>query len=315
MIGGLLFSYNASPHFDAYVLEFRLFADLINDVGLTLDMMAPLVPPSWLLMLMSASTLSKTMCGMSAGATKSSITCHLALEGNMADLNAKEGTQETLVSLLGMILGIQLAKFLERLQRAYSETPLTHYYDQPVPVEVAVSWSIFMFLTWLHMWANYRGVKLLKLKSLNRERARAALETTVAAMAEDYWANPEDPSNQMNWEKIDIPSPDHIEESMIRATATLLFPRLQSIALGMPLLEILQSNHHPSQLVQQFQQERYIIGINNQDQKVLATLRTGADNHDELKAFLHCLLLRKCLDMGGKAKFSTPEEIANLIQM
>lgn len=89
MVGGLIFSYYASPHFDANVKEFRLFADLINDVALTLDMVAPLVPSHCLLGIMSLSTLSKTMCGMSAGATKSSITVHLAREGNMADLNAK----------------------------------------------------------------------------------------------------------------------------------------------------------------------------------------------------------------------------------
>jgi hypothetical protein len=34
MLGGLLFSYFASPFFDCYVKEFRLFADVINDLGL-----------------------------------------------------------------------------------------------------------------------------------------------------------------------------------------------------------------------------------------------------------------------------------------
>lgn len=316
MIGGLLFSYHASPYFDAYVLEFRLFADLINDVALTLDMMAPLVPSSWLLWLMSSSTLSKTMCGMSAGATKSSITVHLALEGNMADLNAKEGTQETLVSLLGMLLGVQLAKYLEKLQQTYQDKPFTLNGYIPseweIKVEVAVSWSIFLFLTWVHMWANYRGVKLLKLKSLNRERTTAVLHSIVAVMAENYWKIPEAPS-QVNLEKTDIFNPEDIEESMIRATATLLFPRQQSIALGMPLLEILQSSANPVSLVQQFQNERYIVGIRNN--KVMATLRTGATNKDELKAFLHGMLLRKCLDKGGKSTFSAPEQIATLIRM
>jgi hypothetical protein len=34
MLGGLFFSYFASPFFDSYVKEFRLFADVINDLGL-----------------------------------------------------------------------------------------------------------------------------------------------------------------------------------------------------------------------------------------------------------------------------------------
>lgn len=83
MIGGLLFSYFASPHFDAHVKEFRLLADVMNDVGLALDMALPILltqswfsaprhlfpaiwayMPSSYLVLTSISTLSKCVCGM-----------------------------------------------------------------------------------------------------------------------------------------------------------------------------------------------------------------------------------------------------------
>ena len=296
MVGGLVFSYHASPYFDAHVLEFRLFADLINDVGLTLDMMAPLVPSSWLLGIMSLSTLSKTMCGMSAGATKSSITVHLALEDNMADLNAKEGTQETLVSLVGMMMGVQLAKWLEKLQQTYQHQPLTMNgtipVDWQVPVEFVVSWVIFLFLTWLHMWSNYRGVKLLKLKTLNRERAWSALEVLVASLAHQQ-------STLVHATNIDfttIRSPDQVEESMLRATWTMLFPKRQPVALGMPLLVTLQAAEHPTALLQEFQHEKYIVSVDIQNRQVLATLRTGATSRDELQAFFHGMLLHKCLD-------------------
>ena len=86
MIGGLFFSYVASPHFDAHVKEFRLLADILNDVALTLDMALPLLLaqhwissllpfvsdylPSSYLVLTSTSMLCKVACGMAAGATK-----------------------------------------------------------------------------------------------------------------------------------------------------------------------------------------------------------------------------------------------------
>mmetsp|Transcript_30668 Transcript_30668/g.67366 ORF Transcript_30668/g.67366 Transcript_30668/m.67366 type:complete len:284 (+) Transcript_30668:81-932(+) len=117
MIGGLLFSYLASSQFDQCVKEYRLFADIINDVGLTLDMLAPYAGRSRVLYVTSLATVCKTMCGMAAGATKGSITHHFAIRGNMADLNAKESTQETLVSLLGMIMGIGLARYLHSLEK------------------------------------------------------------------------------------------------------------------------------------------------------------------------------------------------------
>mmetsp|Transcript_1884 Transcript_1884/g.2930 ORF Transcript_1884/g.2930 Transcript_1884/m.2930 type:complete len:126 (+) Transcript_1884:573-950(+) len=63
-------------------------------------------------MCLARQRFAEIMCAISAGAAKGSITQHFCLRGNMADLNAKEGTQETLVSLMGMILGIILARHL-----------------------------------------------------------------------------------------------------------------------------------------------------------------------------------------------------------
>ena len=57
MIGGLVFSYLCSDKFDIYVKEFRLFADIINDVALTLDMIAPYFDSTQTLYILSASTL------------------------------------------------------------------------------------------------------------------------------------------------------------------------------------------------------------------------------------------------------------------
>lgn len=116
LVGGLCYSYVAAPHFDAHVKEFRLFADVVNDVGFLLDMLAPVLGRRYLLLTSSAAVLCKTLCGISAGATKSSITVHFAVGGNMADLNAKEATQETFVSLTGMLLGMAAARWLQQQQ-------------------------------------------------------------------------------------------------------------------------------------------------------------------------------------------------------
>jgi len=341
MLGGLIFSYCASSHFDALVLEFRLFADIINNVGLLLDMMAPLITNAGLLLtVMSLSTLCKTVCGMSAGATKASITCHLALEGNMADLNAKEGTQETLVSLVGMVLGVLLARFLNRLRQQYEQQPWmldSIGSSIKVPVELGVSWTIFFLLTGIHMWANYKGVQLLKLRSLNRERTTEALNGLVEKLSRqgDTIANNKNTTTTNANNKLFqlLLPPNKVQMHMLQATFNLLFPQQQSIVLGVSLLQILQqvneNNEDTNQLLLEFQNEKYIIGISFGDKqqqghplsssqrvshqrdtkkfKVLATLRTGATPRDELQAFLHCLLLRKCLDnstMGNNKGFS-----------
>lgn len=45
---------------------------------------------------------------MAGGATRASITQHQAIKGNMADVSAKDGSQETCVNLVASIVGILL---------------------------------------------------------------------------------------------------------------------------------------------------------------------------------------------------------------
>ena len=151
MFGSLLFSYYAGANFDVHVKEWRLFADLINDVGLTLDMLAPLSGDYYALTA-AIGALCKTICGMVAGATRASITAHFALRGNLADVSAKENAQETAVNLLGLMIGSVAARWL-------GDSALA-------------AWLAFAVLTILHVWANWRGVGSLTFEHLNGQRAR-----------------------------------------------------------------------------------------------------------------------------------------------
>ena len=45
LLTSLAFSHALAEEFNGFALQFRLFADVINDVGMTLDMFLPLVPP------------------------------------------------------------------------------------------------------------------------------------------------------------------------------------------------------------------------------------------------------------------------------
>ena len=152
MFGSLVFSYFAGSNFDWNCKEWRLFADVINDVGLTLDMLAPLAGRGTGFMLVAAvGACCKTICGMTAGATRASITAHFALEGNLADVSAKEGAQETAVTLVGLVAGAAVA-------RALGESEV-------------LAWVVFVGLTLLHVWANWHGVGALTFSWLNTQRA------------------------------------------------------------------------------------------------------------------------------------------------
>lgn len=260
MVGGLVFSYVASQHLDTHVKEFRLFADVINDVAMTLDMLAPYAKPDWRLMILSLSTIGKTLCGMAAGATKGRITQHFSRHGNMADLGAKESTQETLVSLLGMIGGVAVADLLRTLPYEWT-------------------WFLFGLLTILHVWANYKAVKLLRLASLNPERASEVLKPVLEVLKRKG----EDEELEKSMEA--LRPPDEINESLASSALKLLFP---SIHLDPPVIA------RNFQFVNAFSKERYMIGAST-SRHLYVYLGLGAAMRDELTAYAHALLVQMCI--------------------
>ena len=274
MIGGLAFSYVASPFFDAHVKEFRLFADLINDVGLTLDMLAPLVLGTRnLLAISSAATFCKTLCGMSAAATKASITQYFAITGNMADLNAKESTQETLVSLLGMMMGATLASQLQQ----YEE----HHKD----LSQAIQWCIFVFLTAVHVWANWMGVCLLRLNTLNQARANILLQSIFQNDGRQL-------HNSVS--AIHLPRPSDVNESLLVSTSHIFFSgRLQLTAHPTEMLQQLQDPKAIEQVLSNFASEKYLVLVHKK--QVQTCMLQGATNADEIKAYCHAMALSKAL--------------------
>mmetsp|Transcript_7247 Transcript_7247/g.17038 ORF Transcript_7247/g.17038 Transcript_7247/m.17038 type:complete len:463 (+) Transcript_7247:146-1534(+) len=270
MIGGLVFSYGCSSYFDTHVKEFRLFADVINDVALTLDMFAPLAPSEYSLYILSLSTICKTLCGMSAGATKGRITHHFARHnGNMADLTAKESTQETLVSLLGMIGGVYVARWLENAPSN-------------------ITWWIFWFLTAVHVWANYKGVMIIKLATLNPERTEGLFRDIIQTLVDNHEGEKDIDEKKLQAVVQEAPSPDTVSESLFHSTWTLLFPR---VVVSKPLvLKYLDC-------IQAFQQESYILGYGG-GRRIYVWLGVDAKKRDRLQAYIHAMLIRELLDQG-----------------
>lgn len=170
MFGSLVFSYFVGSKFDVDIKEWRLFADIINDVGMTLDLLAPLAGSSTGFAVVAAlGAACKTICGMVAGATRASITAHFAIDGNLGDVSAKENAQETAVTLLGLLTGSALAS-------ALGDSALT-------------AWATFVVLTAVHVWANVLGVGCLAFDFINPQRAVLLTRAWISTEAHTDRAN------------------------------------------------------------------------------------------------------------------------------
>ncbi|XP_015630297.1 protein root UVB sensitive 3 isoform X2 [Oryza sativa Japonica Group] len=155
MLGGILFTFYQGSNLDSNAKMWRLVADFMNDLGMLMDLLSPLFPSS-LIVIMCLGSLSRSFTGVASGATRAALTQHFALANNAADISAKEGSQETLATMLGMGLGMLLA----HVTRGHA---------------LGV-WVSFLSLTIFHMYANYKAVQSLSLTTLNYERSSILLQ-------------------------------------------------------------------------------------------------------------------------------------------
>ncbi|KAG9439095.1 hypothetical protein H6P81_019260 [Aristolochia fimbriata] len=150
MLGGILFTFYQGSSLDSNAKMWRLVADFMNDLGMVMDLVSPLYPSAFVFILCLGS-LSRSFTGVASGATRAALTQHFALANNAADISAKEGSQETLATMVGMLLGMLLAHLTM---------------GNPLAI-----WISFLVLTIFHMYANYKAVRCLCLSTLNNERS------------------------------------------------------------------------------------------------------------------------------------------------
>ena len=149
MLGSLLFAYLYSDTFEVNVKEWRLVADVLCNIALTFDMLLTFMP-DYFFEITSISSVCKSCCGLVAGATKARISAHFANKGHLADVTAKESTQETAVTLIGLVIGIFCTKYIS--------------------ISPRITWILFITLSFIHQYANYELVRVLVLDTYNPQR-------------------------------------------------------------------------------------------------------------------------------------------------
>ncbi|XP_062993928.1 RUS family member 1 isoform X2 [Elgaria multicarinata webbii] len=151
MLGRILFAWSKGSKLDCDAKQWRLFADVLNDVAILMEILAPAFPACFTL-IVCTSGFFKCIVGVAGGATRAALTMHQARRDNMADVSAKDGSQETLVNLAGLLVSLLLI-------------PL-------VADNLRLTYSLYGLFTVLHLYANYRAVRAVCMETLNRARLR-----------------------------------------------------------------------------------------------------------------------------------------------
>lgn len=149
MVGSILFAWFQGSNLDCNAKKWRLFADILNDTSILIEMLAPLFK-TYFTFLACLSSISKSIVGVAGGATRAAMTQHQARRDNMADVAAKDGSQETLVNLMALIAGLIITPLV-------SGNPL-------------LTWTLFFIFTFLHLYANFRAVSSVVMETISLSR-------------------------------------------------------------------------------------------------------------------------------------------------
>ena len=86
------------------------------------------------------------------------LSSHFAVRGNIGEVNAKDGSQETVVNLVGMWIGGAVVGRIEGM---------------------VATWCWLLILLSGHLWANWMAVRSVRLRTLNAGRASMVVERCI----------------------------------------------------------------------------------------------------------------------------------------
>ncbi|TID02041.1 RUS1 family protein-like protein [Colletotrichum higginsianum] len=282
----IAFAHLFGTSIEAECKAWRLAADVLCDVAMVLDCLSPFFPHGVRFLVLCFSSLLYSASGVAGNASKSSLSGHFAKWNNLGELNAKDASQETAISLIGMISGTFVVSLLTD-QRA--------------------TWATLIFLLALHLFLNWKGVRAVKSRSLNRQRANIAFSALFS--------------------KGQVLTPHHVaeRERIFERRGGEVFRWNSGAVLGhckygvslQSLLEALASGGGGgrercfrlatvdlSTLLRRFEKEEYVLWCVVSERtsydaasrvRVMVVLKDGVSPKSQLKAWFHGLLLARRL--------------------
>ncbi|KAJ8059978.1 hypothetical protein OCU04_011592 [Sclerotinia nivalis] len=274
-IATILFAHRLGSALEPECKKYRLMADIFNDAAMILDCISPAFPKVPRVFLLSASSVCKSLCGVAAGSSKASLSAHFAKQGNLAELNAKDASQETLISLLGMLVGTFV------VSRISSQT---------------ATWIALITLLSIHLGTNYLAVRSVTMRTLNRQRANLVISNFISNL------NNEKP-------RFDLPTPKDISRQERIFERDGAIRDIQGVILGyckvgVSLREILSSiSSGPtisgsykeetgpiiSSLLKIYKNQGYIMWYSHRQNTFLVILKENTAPSVQLDAWFHAV--------------------------
>lgn len=271
MAATLLFTASAASKFQGDVKRWRLFADIMVDVGITLEVAATQVPRNFFLPFICLGTVCKALCGVAAGSVSAPINLFWAAKGtDISDISAKFGAQQTVTAALGLIFAAIFAKSISSVQSKQV-------------------WFLYATLTALHLFANMRCMRIIAFNTVNAERMHLLFQY--------FWQQYIDNDKQS---KIILPNPKQIA---LKEPLFFFLPNVRRQNLRRPKVKMgvcfdELTSHVSTEDIKIQLEKPYLISTSNiggssrrSRSLVKIALRTNATQRQNVEAYFDALTL------------------------
>ncbi|KAJ9497864.1 hypothetical protein H2202_006467 [Exophiala xenobiotica] len=272
-VATILFAHRFSQRIEAEVKFYRFFADIVNDIAFVLDCMSPGMPILGRVLTLCVSNACRAVCGVAGGSSKAILSSHFAQAGNIGELNAKDGSQETVVSLVGMWAG---GLVVSKVQGTVA------------------TWCWLLPLLTLHLWANWKAVKSVRLHSLNAERASILFKIMLRS---GQVQGPDDVGRQ---ESVLFSGDNRIGVQVGVGLKDFLLFMQAALGNKRKALEDFQY------IIEAFTQEEYLLWVDVRNSKGMILLKESASAETQIKSFCQAV---RCLHRD----FSLAESTADVV--
>jgi len=267
----LLFTSVASSRFSSDIKRWRLFADVMVDIGITLEVCATLVPQPLFLPMICVGNMCKAICGVAAGACGGAINLHWAKGSDISDIQAKFGAQHTVTGSLGLVFAALFARSVSQLK--------------PAPL-----WILYSSLTILHIVANKACMRLIAFDSLNTVRMNMLLFEFFS------WWKTRDPEAGT----LTTPAIIAKKEPLFFLSGTRKVVAKCPIVFGASFNEIVSKSYNvdKQQMAFQLSSDGYLVvpgRSENERPCVLVAFQEDTSPSEQAKAYFHATLLSRYL--------------------
>ncbi|KAK1993577.1 DUF647-domain-containing protein [Colletotrichum falcatum] len=280
----IAFAHLFGTSIEAECKSYRLASDVLCDVAMVLDCLSPFFPRGVRFLILCFSSLLYSASGVAGNASKSSLSGHFAKWNNLGELNAKDSSQETAISLMGMIAGTYVVSLL---------------------TDPKATWTVLIFLLGVHLFLNWKGVRAVKSRSLNRQRANIAFSAlfsrdrvlTPVAVAERERIFEKRGGSVFRWDSAKVLGHCDYGVSLQEILQSLAGGRGRTQSFRLSTLEL-------AALLRVYDREEYVLWCVVSEPayhdaasriKVMVVLKKGVSPRSQLKAWFHGLLLARHL--------------------